>query len=200
MRWSTANYNCACRPATITTSTTTDTARDDSQHQTVQGGTYDSEVLRIHDGSELMIYWFHLPLLVYHSKFGRLEVTWFPYSSKRVPSWNTNVLWDMFKALEYWTYNGRLQLPLATRDPIDWRWLDMPRLYHLWVFADNYGISRLGNDVIDMLHERLCSSRQLPGAIRYAYAITRPGQMLHSQPDYIDGCPWDDGGSLARLQ
>jgi hypothetical protein len=54
----------------------------------------------------------------------------------------------------------------------------MLRLYHLWVFADNYGISRLGNDVIDMLHERLCSSRQLPGAIRYAYAITRPGQML----------------------
>jgi len=51
-------------------------------------------------------------------------------------------------------------------------------LYELWVFVDDYGILRLGNDVIDMRHESCCSSRELPPAIEYAYKITRPGQML----------------------
>ena len=84
-----------------------DTARDGSQHQTVQGGTYNSKervVLRIQDGPRfytLKMYQFRLPLLVYHSsKFAGLEVTWFPYSNTRVPEWSTNAshrLSDIFE-------------------------------------------------------------------------------------------------------
>lgn len=116
---------------------------------------------------------------MYHStKFAGLEVTWFPYSNTRVPSWSTNASHEIFDVLEYWIYNGRHRLPPAPSEPIIWRWLSITRLYDLWVFADDYGIPRLGNDVIDMLHERWCSSGYLPFRVEYAYEVTRPGQML----------------------
>lgn len=86
-----------------------------------------------------------------------------------------------FDAFCGWLFTGRLKDPPTHVTTADDVYLPNQVLIDIWIFTELRGIPALGNAAIDMLHERVFATRQLPrSSIKPLYKGTVTGSKLRA--------------------